>query len=101
MNFVINSKIRQKGIGRAVDRIIKPMSEEAEYISDLENVIMSIAEQLEVDPNDLLNEVRAVTNAEIAANPVKNARNINRIQAVVDRIHNRTQMPGMHSPIGA
>ena len=94
-------KNRQKGIGRAVDRIIKPMSEEAEYISDLENVIMSIAEQLEVDPNDLLNEVRAVTNAEIAANPVKNARNINRIQAVVDRIHNRTQMPGMHSPIGA
>jgi hypothetical protein len=79
----------------------KPISEEAEYISDLENVIVSIAEQLGVDPNDLLNEVRAVTNAEIAANPVKNARNINRIQAVVDRIHNRTQMPGMHSPIGA
>ena len=79
----------------------KPISEEAEYISDLENVIMSIAEQLGVDPNDLLNEVRAVTNAEIAANPVKNARNINRIQAVVDRIHNKTQMPGMHSPIVA
>ena len=81
--------------------LIAELSEEAEYISDLENVIMSIAEQLGVDPNDLLNEVRAVTNAEIAAHPVKNARNINRIQAVVDRIHNRTQMPGMHSPIGA
>ena len=94
-------KNRKQGIGRAVDRLTKPTNEEAEYISDLENVIVSIAEQLGVDPNDLLNEVRAVTNAEIAANPVKNARNINRIQAVVDRIHNRTQMPGMHSPIGA
>ena len=35
----------------------KPMSEEAEYISDLENVIISIAEQLGVHPNDLLNEL--------------------------------------------
>ena len=49
--------------------------------------------------NEFLNEVRAVTNAEIAANPVKNARNINRIQAVLDRIHNRTaRSDGM--PIG-
>ena len=35
----------------------KPMSEEAEYISDLENVIIAIAEQLGVHPNDLLNEL--------------------------------------------
>ena len=31
-------------------------NEEAEYISDLENVIISIAEQLGVHPNDLLDE---------------------------------------------
>ena len=31
--------------------------EQAEYISDLENVIISIAEQLGVHPNDLLNEL--------------------------------------------
>ena len=35
----------------------KPMSEQAKYISDLENVIISIAEQLGVHPNDLLNEL--------------------------------------------
>jgi hypothetical protein len=35
----------------------KPTNEEAEYISDLENVIISIAEQLGVHPNDLLNEL--------------------------------------------
>jgi len=34
----------------------KPMSEQAEYISDLENIIATIAEQLGVHPNDLLNE---------------------------------------------
>ena len=33
-----------------------PMAEQAEYISDLENVIISIAEQLGVHPNDLLDE---------------------------------------------
>ena len=32
-------------------------NEEAEYISDLENVIIAIAEQLGVHPNDLLNEL--------------------------------------------
>jgi len=56
---------------------------------------------MNVSVEDLLNEVRAVSDAEIAANPLKNARNINRVRAVVDRIHNRTQVPGMHSPIGA
>jgi hypothetical protein len=39
------------------DTTPKPMSEEAEYISDLENVIIAIAEQLGVHPNDLLNEL--------------------------------------------
>ena len=34
----------------------KPTNEQAEYISDLENVIISIAEQLGVHPNDLLDE---------------------------------------------
>jgi hypothetical protein len=36
---------------------ILPMSEQAEYISSLENVITAIAEQLGVHPNDLLNEL--------------------------------------------
>jgi hypothetical protein len=62
-------KNRQKGIGRAVDQLTsrlvdakykrlvpKPMSEEAEYISSLENVIMSIAESMNVSVEDLLNE---------------------------------------------
>ena len=40
----------------------KPMSEEAEYISDLENVIIAIAEQLGVHPNDLLNEINVHIN---------------------------------------
>ena len=35
----------------------KSMSEQAEYISSLENVITAIAEQLGVHPNDLLNEL--------------------------------------------
>ena len=48
-----------------------------------------------------LNEVRAVSDAEIAANPLKNARNINRVRAVMDRIHNRTQTPGYHNAAGS
>jgi hypothetical protein len=39
------------------DTTSKPTNEQAEYISDLENVIISIAEQLGVHPNDLLNEL--------------------------------------------
>ena len=81
--------------------LIAELSEEAEYISDLENVIMSIAEQLGVDPNDLLNEVRAVSDNELTTNSgiMKNARNINRVRGVLDRIHNRTQSAG-HNAVG-
>ena len=39
------------------DTTSKPTNEQAEYISDLENVIIAIAEQLGVHPNDLLNEL--------------------------------------------
>jgi len=51
-------KNRKEGIGRAVDRITKPMSEEAEYISDLENVITTIAESMNVSAADLYETYR-------------------------------------------
>jgi hypothetical protein len=57
-------KNRKEGIGRAVDQLTsrlvpKPTNEQAEYISDLENVIASIAESMNVSVEDLLNEGEA------------------------------------------
>ncbi|NDG62394.1 MAG: hypothetical protein EBY29_02870, partial [Planctomycetes bacterium] len=49
-------KNRQKGIGTAVDRITKPMSEQAEYISSLENAVIVLAESMNMSVEDLLNE---------------------------------------------
>jgi hypothetical protein len=51
-------KNRQKGIGRAVDRLTKPMSEQTQYISDLENVIATIAESINVSAADLYETYR-------------------------------------------
>jgi hypothetical protein len=62
---------RKQGIGRAVDQLTsrlvdakykrlvpKPMSEEAEYISSLENVIATIAESMNVSAADLYETYR-------------------------------------------
>ena len=51
-------KNRKEGIGRAVDRLTKPISEQAEYISDLENVIATIAESINVSAADLYETYR-------------------------------------------
>jgi hypothetical protein len=51
-------KNRKEGIGRAVDRITKPMSEQTQYISDLENVIATIAESMNVSAADLYETYR-------------------------------------------
>jgi hypothetical protein len=80
---------------------ILPTNEEAEYISGLENVIVALAESMNMSVEDLLNEVRAVNDNELTTNSgiMKNARNINRVRGVMDRIHNRTQSAG-HNAVG-
>jgi hypothetical protein len=91
---------RSVGIGKGEDSP-QNMSEQAEYISGLENVIASIAESMNMSVEDLLNEVRAVNDNELTTNSgiMKNARNINRVRGVMDRIHNRTQSAG-HNAVG-
>ena len=51
-------KNRKEGIGRAVDRITKPMSEQAEYISSLENAVIALAESMNVSAADLYETYR-------------------------------------------
>jgi len=77
-------------------------NEQAQYISSLENAVIALAESMNMSAEDLLNEVRAVSDDELTtpSGIARNAININRVRGVMDRLHNRTQAPGYHNAVG-